>query len=326
MQKRTTSADVARAAGVSRATVSYVLNDTARQSIPERTRARVRAAAAELNYTPNPAARALRSGRSTVILFVIRHTPYGSNVGLGTLRLSERALERGFTLLVWQSVPGEPLSWPLTHVQPRVVASFYPLPQESMDTLALNNIPFACTSGTTMMSAREGEAATVQVRRLVETGHRRLAHVSAAGANSATWAKPRHEAFLAACADHGLPEPRATSVELPPLGTPDDITDTLRAWCSGADPVTAVAAYNDAVAALVMASARELGLRIPEDLAVIGVDDEAYAALLEPPLTTVRIPMDERADELFDTAMRVIGEEPGPEATTTVRLVPRASA
>ena len=66
MQKRTTSADVARAAGVSRATVSYVLNDTARQSIPERTRARVRAAAAELNYTPNPAARALRSGRSTV--------------------------------------------------------------------------------------------------------------------------------------------------------------------------------------------------------------------------------------------------------------------
>ena len=67
-RRRPTSADVARLAAVSRATVSYVLNDTPHQSIPEATRRRVLDAAAELGYTPSAAARALRSGRSDIVL------------------------------------------------------------------------------------------------------------------------------------------------------------------------------------------------------------------------------------------------------------------
>src|SRR4051794_28173 len=68
--KRATAADVARAAGVSRTTVSYVLNDTPHQQIPEATRHRVLEAAERLSYSPSAAARALVRGRSDVILFV----------------------------------------------------------------------------------------------------------------------------------------------------------------------------------------------------------------------------------------------------------------
>lgn len=326
--RRPTSADVARVAGVSRATVSYVLNGSTRQSIPESTRARVRAAAESLGYTPNPAARALRSGRSTVVLFVVRHTPYGSNVGLATARLAERAAERGLTLLVWQSGPGQPLAGAITHLQPRVVMSFYPLPDADLGALAAHHIPYACTAGSETMSRREDEVSALQVGYLADRGHRRLGYLMASGANVATWAEPRREGFLTACEERDLPVPRIAAVELPPAGTAADAAAILREWRTGEDPVTAVGAYNDAVAALVLAAARELGLVVPRDLAVIGVDDEAYATLLDPPLSTIRVPMDERADELFDTAMRLIGDEVAPLEPDPLSLfvIPRGTA
>src|SRR3954447_18722682 len=79
--RRPTGADVARQAGLSRATVSYVLNDTAHQPIPERTRQRVLAAAAELGYTPSAAARTLSSGRSDLVLLLLPDWPIGPTVG-----------------------------------------------------------------------------------------------------------------------------------------------------------------------------------------------------------------------------------------------------
>src|SRR3712207_4059041 len=75
--RRVTSADVAREAGVSRATVSYVLNDTPHQTIPEATRHRVLEAAARLGYTPSAAATALRRGRSDVVLGLLPDWPVG---------------------------------------------------------------------------------------------------------------------------------------------------------------------------------------------------------------------------------------------------------
>src|SRR5437868_2690064 len=76
-QRRVTSTQVAERSGVSRATVSYVLNETPNQAIPEGTRRRVMEAAEELGYTPYAPARVLRSGRSDVILFLIPEWPIG---------------------------------------------------------------------------------------------------------------------------------------------------------------------------------------------------------------------------------------------------------
>src|SRR5690606_14455270 len=71
MRRRTTTADIARAAGVSRATVSYVLNKTSNSGIPKHTSARIRKIAQELNYVPSAAARILRSGTSNLVLGIL---------------------------------------------------------------------------------------------------------------------------------------------------------------------------------------------------------------------------------------------------------------
>jgi DNA-binding LacI/PurR family transcriptional regulator len=97
---RVTSADVARLAGVSRATVSYVLNDTPRQSISADTRTRVLDAAAQLGYAPSAAARALRTGRSDVVLCLLPDWPIGSEVGALLGCLSTALAREGLTFVV----------------------------------------------------------------------------------------------------------------------------------------------------------------------------------------------------------------------------------
>ena len=100
MVRRPTLADVASATGVSTATVSYVLNDKPGQSIPEHTRERVRAAAAELGYVRSGAARALARGRSDLVLLVVPDVPVGP-VLVGLLeRLTTACSRAGLHLLV----------------------------------------------------------------------------------------------------------------------------------------------------------------------------------------------------------------------------------
>src|SRR3954463_10135494 len=97
--RRVTSADVAREAGVSRTTVSYVLNETPHQTIPEATRRRVLEAAARLEYAPSAAARALQSGRSDVVLCLLPDWPIGPTVGTLLEHLSAALAAEGLTLL-----------------------------------------------------------------------------------------------------------------------------------------------------------------------------------------------------------------------------------
>src|SRR4051812_35659019 len=98
--RRVTSADVARLAGVSRATVSYVMNDTPRQTISADTRTRVLDAAARLGYAPSAAARTLRTGRSDVVLCLLPDWPIGTEVGSLLGNLSTALARQGLTLVV----------------------------------------------------------------------------------------------------------------------------------------------------------------------------------------------------------------------------------
>src|SRR3954454_15165277 len=99
-RRRVTSADVARVAGVSRATVSYVLNDTPQQTISGPTRARVLDAAARLGYAPSAAARTLRTGRSDVVLCLLPDWPIGPQVGTMLGNLSTDLARHGLTFVV----------------------------------------------------------------------------------------------------------------------------------------------------------------------------------------------------------------------------------
>src|SRR5207302_4326032 len=98
--RRLTSVDVARESGVSRATVSYVLNGAPNQVISEQTRQRVIEAAQRLGYAPYAPARALRSGRSDVVLFLIPEWPIGTAIASLIEHLSSRLADAGLTLVV----------------------------------------------------------------------------------------------------------------------------------------------------------------------------------------------------------------------------------
>jgi len=119
--ERVTSANVAAEAGVSRATVSYVLNDTPGQTIPEATRERVRTAADRLGYSPSSAARTLRRGRSDLVLHILPDLPIGATVGALIEHLSLGLAQHGLTS--WSTrqpaTPGPSSTSPGPSAQPR---------------------------------------------------------------------------------------------------------------------------------------------------------------------------------------------------------------
>src|ERR1700712_4591685 len=105
--RRVSSQDVAEAAGVSRTTVSFVLNDRPNVSIPETTRKRIWEAADRLGYTPSPEARALKLGRSEIVLCLLPDWPITGPVGIFLELMSAELAARGLTMLSHQRSAGD---------------------------------------------------------------------------------------------------------------------------------------------------------------------------------------------------------------------------
>src|SRR5215218_6605116 len=122
-QRRTTATDVAREAGVSQATVSYVLNDTPGQTISEETRQRVRAAMDRLGYTPHAAARALRRGHSDAVLFVLPDWPLGAALAALIEGLTDGLEPHGLSVLTRRTSAARPLAGLWRSLAPAAVVS-----------------------------------------------------------------------------------------------------------------------------------------------------------------------------------------------------------
>lgn len=286
---RVTSADVARESGVSRTTVSYVLNGTPGQMISERTAQRVREVAERLGYAPSAAARTLRSGRSDLVLFVLPDWPLGPSIDAILDPLAGALAERGLSLLVYQH-RGRPLSQLWKAVTPRAVvgmrSSFTEADERAMRqagipvvSTLLDEDPWRPTA-LTVSQTRIGR---LQVEHLASTGHRRIGYAALDDPRVAEFIRRRLDGARLACADLGLAEPLVARIHL----DVSEAESALRAWRAAGLGVTAVAAYNDETAMAVLAGLHRLGLEAPGDLAVIGVDDIPTAALATPPLTTI---------------------------------------
>lgn len=298
--RKVTSADVAQAAGVSRATVSYVLNDTPGQTIPEGTREAVRAAARELGYRPNPAARQLAGGRGGHVLMLVPPIRTGDQVSMIAWHLTDLLAARGMALSVAFDVASSPSIV-------RVARS------TGADTiLALRGFDDAERAdldalGVTVREMGEGLAAgwnefvgRLQVEHLHALGHRRLAYAQPSEPGLSYFLTRREAGARAAAGEHGL-------AELAEAAFSADGTDAARIvsdWIGRG--IRAVVAYNDDVALRVLHGVREAGFSCPGDLAVIGVDDLPAGQVSAPPLSTVTILADRFAvhlvDELFDAA------------------------
>ncbi|MGW9112182.1 LacI family DNA-binding transcriptional regulator [Microbacterium sp. NPDC055683] len=283
--RRITAADVARASGVSRATVSYVLNDTPGQTIPESTRQRVQQAADELGYVPSVHARALAS-RSTGIVVIDSSTiPPGALVAGATRSLSRALVDRGYVPVVNQYTgadeAGEVLVTLAQRLQPVAVVALGGLDPALTALLEQAGVEriVAPSPGDDPASERIGELAEVQIAYLADRGHRRVVYVTPAEPELAALAELRLAGARGAAAAHDV------SLTAVPLHEQERLADELARL--HADGATAVAAYNDEVAVGVLGAAARAGVDVPGALAVIGIDDLPLARRTHPQLTTV---------------------------------------
>jgi DNA-binding LacI/PurR family transcriptional regulator len=316
-RNRVTSQDVAERAGVSRTTVSFVLNEVEANISPE-TRQRVLLAAEDLGYVPNAAARALaRRKTQTIALVLIREASYiASDAFLpGVMHGLISALRpAGFRLLLEpvattdepdiylnlarsRQIDGIVLSGPRS--DDRQLAE---LVDSGFPVVLLGQLPGtdAC-----FVDVDNRATARMAVEHLIELGHRRIGCITNAPLMY-TGATDRLFGYLDALAAHGLPKDE----RLVRYGDFDYESGrrAARALLSELeDPPTAIFAASDVVAIGAIREIQELGHRIPQDVAVVGFDDIPMARYLTPPLTTARLPatqLGRRAGEVLLDCIR----------------------
>ncbi|MFJ8660330.1 LacI family DNA-binding transcriptional regulator [Streptomyces sp. NPDC093795] len=326
-----TSADVARLAGVSRATVSYVLNNTSAVRISEPTRRRVREAAEELGYVPHAAARSLRAGHSRMVLLPTSHVPVGPLYSqfFNDFQWALRRLD--YTVVQYGSVglEAEEAARAWAELRPVAVVSLgeIQLTGQGVEILKRSGARAVITLGTegvegthalVMDQGRVGEVATAH---LVETGRRRIGVVMPEEPGLAMFAGPRLEGARRAVAGTD-----ASVVPLP-LRYEEESADALAGrWRElGLDGVFA---YNDEYAMLLMRALQDAGVAVPSETAVIGADDLLLGRLLRPRLSTVQIDMvlGRELAELVDRAVREPAAPPLSRALLASRVVRRESS
>lgn len=316
---RVTAADVAHAAGVSRATVSYVLNETPNRRIPAATRERVLRAAETLNYVPSSAARALRRGRGDTVLAVVSDWPFSAALSAVVDELGRAFETAGLSLLVRRQRDGQSLSALWRDVSPAAVVSYDPIGEN--DVRAMREAGILAVSGALSMASQD-RIGRLQVEHLFGRGHRRIGYAAATDARVAGLLDRRLFGARETARRRRLPALRIATVDL----VLPQAVEALDRWRTARAPVTAVAAFNDEYALMVLAAARELGLAVPGDLAVIGCDDEPVSAFAHPPLTTV----DQHERDLArhfarGVIARLRGQQAPDEAPPQATLVLRSS-
>lgn len=301
--RRPTLKDVARTAGVSITTASVVLNGKREGvRVPEATRARVRRAADELGYRPNQMARGLRQQDSRSIGFLsdrVTTTPFA----VGMLAAAQEVAAAAGHLLFVVNVADqegnirleEAMDLLLEHQVTRfVVAGFSHRPIDPVPGLPENTVfvnAFATTGGFRSIVPDERGAARAAVAELLGHGHRRIAYLDDDLGNVAS--ALRFEGYVDALRAAGIePDPRLHVVAPAPepggesggalLDLPADVVPT------------GVFCFNDRAALGFYRAARARGVRVPEDVSVVGFDDQQYIAPeLDPALTTMRLPHEE---------------------------------
>jgi DNA-binding LacI/PurR family transcriptional regulator len=324
---RSRAVDVAALAGVSRSTVSYIIGGNTSHTFPPETVARVRAAATALAYTPDAAARALRRGRSGVVLLALRHLPWSANLFKLVTALSDTVNEAGLSLVIWSIHPGGRLADTLRDVTPSVILEILPLPEDDRRAADASGIPLITVSESALHLDRA--AAALQVGHLAGLGHRRLGVLACARSDLAVFADPRTEGVVRAAAGLGLPEPQVTAVAaLDPASVPA-LARTLAEWAEAG--VTGLCCFNDGYAAMALAAAQAAGLRAPEDLSVVGMDDDMLGGLLGPGLTSVRFDFALVADRVRAQLLASLADDQAGQfdwadaAARSVRLMVRGS-
>ncbi len=312
MERRTRRpriADVAREAGVSKTAVSFAFNNPDRLS--SETATRIREVADTLGYRPHPVARLLTQRRTMTLgvltpqaLSVIFSNPFFALFSEGVAHVAEEIgyelhfispLQGSLALAMGRATVDGVVAIGLSGEHPEVEQiRGAGLPMVLVDSDAL-------PEHSSVMVDDEGGAAAA-AEHLLGLGHRDVLVVAVeppdgriAGHDPGSVTARRLGGYRAAFAAAGVPLPDDRIVD-GPASIEGGAAAFHSAWRRGSRP-TAVLAMSDAMAIGVMAAARELGLRVPGDVSVVGFDDIDLAAHVDPPLTTVHQPVRRKGEE-----------------------------
>lgn len=328
--KRVTSADVARLARVSRATVSYVVNGVPDIKITPATRERVLGAAAELGYSQFGPGRTLKSGRSDVVLFVLQDLPVGHALNLMLDELEVRLAAIDLSLLMFRlNERGNPLSRIWREIGPCAVIGLDSINDTEADEMIAAGIDvfrlnLGTEDGSGVLTQSQLEVGETQVNHLVRSGHRRLGYAYPDDLRVEAFARLRRQGAAAAAERLGLPTLEVSVVPIDREGA----AAALKPWIERPEPVTGVVAYNDIVALATLAGLQRIGVDVPRDVAVIGVDNDPLGAVSTPTLTTIDAGHVATADELARLVIlaREGATDPGEPIAHSSTVIVRESA
>ncbi|MGI8905491.1 MAG: LacI family DNA-binding transcriptional regulator [Candidatus Sumerlaeaceae bacterium] len=296
--KRYTIRDIAEMAGVSRATVSLAMNGSPK--VNARTREQVLALIERVGYRPNQTARNLanrRSGTILVILPKIDHVfsdVYFSECLSGIIEVTTPRQYHMMVDLATQDFKDD--KKPLMLFEQGAIDGVLCVGNLSTDTYLTDLVLAGCPvllvnssiPGIPNVLGDNASAAEQAVEHLYGLGHRRIGHIR--GPKVVTTAMDRTEGYLRALKKLGLPDEKSLIAE----GYFDENSgyEAFQWLMKQPKPPTAIFTTNDIMALGALRAAREMGIRVPEDVALFGGDDIPFARHVQPPLSTIRQAMD----------------------------------
>jgi len=333
--KRPTQKDVARRAGVSRSTVSYVLNDQTDMKIPisDETRQRVLEVIAELGYEPDSRAQSLRGGNTNIVGVIIpviqnpffwqtltgisdalreagyslhlSHNPQDSQQGANTIRELTRQRVDGFILLA-------AVKYMLPKLSDYLRKSGQSIVEITATEAEFDHVVHGYSSGTRALMTH-----------LLELGHRKIGFIY--GVTREVQGLDRLLVYREVLQENGLSG--SNPFEIHCGDGLEDAYQAAYALLNRPDRPTALLVINDMLAIAVMRAASDLGLTIPGDVSVAGFDDIPFSSYTLPRLTTVSGMAEESGHDAVRLLLRRIGEPDLPRQVTTtdVRLIVRES-
>ncbi len=341
--KPVTLADIAASAGVTSMTVSRVLNQQGNVNVE--TRDRVLQVVREMSYRRNGLARGLKRQRTDTIGLVLGDiaNPFAAELSRGVREVLE---ERGYTLFICISEHSakedvEAFDSLADHRADGIIVATRAsrLGNEKLERLIQSGLPVSLIGRdfrhpqADLVTADNLKGGYEATKHLIQTGRRRIGFIGVSLTKSV--ALRRFHGYIEALEEHGLPVaeelivgPRGVNDQMPGYSTEEIGYEGMNRLLSLKERPTAIFARNDFTAVGALNAIKQAGLRVPEDIAVVGYDDIPLAAHTSPPLTTVRQPTRDQGRVAAEFLLRRIEAAehlPRAERVFQCRLVVRES-
>ncbi len=333
MTDRITLKEVAEAAGVHMSTASRALNEETRDVVNAETVARVLKAARKLGYTPNPLARGLRTNRTMTVGMIIpdiENPLFGPIIAGAEARLGKD----GYSLLIADADVKDSASVARvieTLIERRtdgLIVATSARKDPIVADLAKRDIPAVLVNRTADSSplpsivGDDHAGIGLVVQHLVDQGHTRIGHVS--GPHTMSTGHGRYQAFLSWTQSLGI-EVDPSAIEESEWYRVEAGLASAEALLKRRPDITAIVCANDLLAMGAYRAVRQRGLTVGSDVAITGYNDIPLLDLLEPPLTSVRVPYRQMGTEAAGLLMAMLSSGSGQDGPISMRLAPTLS-